>query len=139
MPARDMTANWASCSISSAAARRAVLRAATAVAVAAETLNATPAAAHGTERGFVLLLPTGYYLVGGAAAVAVSFLFISFVPPTTIDRLARARLRLGTLPAVSPAPTSMAAFLLLGLLVLAGFHGSRDPLANPLPLTIWTV
>jgi hypothetical protein len=121
--------------MSSAAARRAIVRA-TATAAA---LNATPALAHGAERGFVLLLPTGYYLVGGAAAVAASFLLVSFVPPATIDRLARARLRLGTLPSLSPVPFSLAAFLLLGLLVLAGLHGSRDPLANPLPLTIWTV
>ncbi len=37
------------------------------------------------------------------------------------------------------AITSLASFLVLGVLVLAGFLGSRDPLSNPLPLTVWTL
>jgi hypothetical protein len=98
-----------------------------------------PALAHGTERGFVLLLPTGYYLFGAAAAVAVSFLLLALLPPRRIERLAHARLPLGTLPGISPVPTSLAAFGLLALLILAGLFGSRDPLANPLPLAVWTV
>jgi len=105
----------------------------------AAVAHITPAEAHGAERGFVLLLPTGYYLFGGAAAVAASFLLLCFVPPRIVDRLARARWPLGTMPAISPAPTSLAAFLLLCLLLAAGLFGSRDPLANPLPLMIWTV
>jgi len=105
----------------------------------AAVAHITPAEAHGAERGFVLLLPTGYYLFGGAAAVAASFLLLCFVPPRIVDRLARARWPLGTMPAISPAPTSLAAFLLLCLLIAAGLFGSRDPLANPLPLMIWTV
>jgi hypothetical protein len=98
-----------------------------------------PALAHGGERGFVLLLPTGWYLAGGALAVAASFLLIALAPPESLDRIARARLRLGTLPNLSPVPTSLAAFLLLAGLVAAGLYGSRDPLANPLPLAIWTL
>lgn len=98
-----------------------------------------PALAHGSERGFVLLLPTGYYLLGGTLAVAASFILIALVPAPLIDRLGHARLRLGTLPTLSPVPTSLAAFLLLALLLAAGLYGSRDPLANPLPLTIWTL
>ncbi|TGT34972.1 hypothetical protein EN812_32500, partial [Mesorhizobium sp. M4B.F.Ca.ET.169.01.1.1] len=34
----------------------------------------TPAFAHASDRGHVLLFPTGYYLIGGAFAVAASFL-----------------------------------------------------------------
>lgn len=98
-----------------------------------------PAHAHGAERGFVLLLPTGYYLFGGAAAVAASFLLLCFVPPSIPERLARFRWPLGTMPAIHPAPTSLAAVSLLCLLIAAGLFGSRDPLANPLPLAIWTV
>jgi hypothetical protein len=97
------------------------------------------AVAHGTERGFVLLLPTGYYLFGGAAAVAITFLLLCLVPAGLVERLARARLPLGSVPEISPIPTSLAAFLLLGLLLAAGLYGSRDPLENPLPLTLWTV
>jgi hypothetical protein len=112
---------------------------AAAVAVTVVATAAESALAHGTERGFVLLLPTGYYLFGGAAAVAASFLLLALVPPGRIERLTRARLRLATLPPISPVPTSLAAFGLLALLVIAGLFGSRDPLANPLPLAVWTV
>jgi hypothetical protein len=112
---------------------------AVALAVAAVAASAGPVLAHGSERGFVLLLPTGYYLAGGALAVAASFVLISFVPAGAIARLARARLPLGTLPKLSPVPTSLASFVLLGVLLTAGLTGSREPLANPLPLTIWTV
>lgn len=102
-------------------------------------LSAGPAAAHGSERGFVLLLPTGYYLAGGALAVAASFLLLSLVPARWVERLIRARPRLGSVPEFSPVPTSLLAFLFLVVLLLAGIFGSRDPLANPLPLTVWTL
>src|SRR5690606_38521791 len=35
--------------------------------------------------------------------------------------------------------TSLVSFLLFCILIYAGFYGSRDPLANPLPLVIWTL
>lgn len=78
-------------------------------------------------------------MVGGATAVAVSFLLLAFVPASIIDRLASARLRLGSLGAVTPVPVSLASFLLLVVLLLAGLYGSRDPLANPLPTMVWTI
>lgn len=99
----------------------------------------TPAWAHGSERGFVLLLPTNYYVFGGALAVATSFILIAFVPAALIERLVAARLRLGTVPELSRTPISLLAFLFLLLLLATGLHGSRDPLENPLPLTIWTI
>jgi hypothetical protein len=103
-------------------------------------LSALDAAlAHGTERGFVLLLPTGYYLMGGALAVAASFSLIALVRPERIERLVKFRIGLGRLPAISPAPFSLLSFALLVFLLAAGFLGSRQPLGNPLPLTIWTV
>ena len=95
--------------------------------------------AHGSERGFVLLLPTGYYLVGGALAVAASFVLIALVPPALVNRLATARISLGSTPVPSPLPTSLVAFLAMTMLVAAGIYGSRDPLENPLPLAVWTV
>jgi hypothetical protein len=64
---------------------------------------------------------------------------LAAVPATAVERLTRARLRLGTLPAFSPAPTSLVAFLAMCGLLLSGVYGSRDPLANPLPLAVWTV
>ena len=98
-----------------------------------------PALAHGSERGFVLLLPTGHYLFGGAAAVAATFLLLVFLPGGWVKRMAGARLRLGSVPPINPMPARLASFLLLLLLLAAGLYGSRDPLRNPLPLTVWTV
>jgi hypothetical protein len=87
----------------------------------------------------VLLLPTGYYLAGGASAVAASFLALFLLPRQPLARLAEWRL-----PLVSIFPglrfwTSLAAFLLMLWLLAAGVAGSRDPLSNPLPLTVWTL
>jgi hypothetical protein len=102
-------------------------------------MGADCAAAHGTERGFVLLLPTDYYLAGGALAVAASFLVMAAASATVIEPVIGARLHLGTVPVFSPVPTSLLAFVVMGALLFAGVYGSRDPLANPLPLAVWTV
>jgi hypothetical protein len=100
-----------------------------------------PAAAfaHGGERAFVLLMPTGYYLVGGTLAVAASFILLAALPRGISDRLAGARLPLLALRPPSPVATSLLSFLFLAFLLTTGVTGSRDPLANPLPLTIWTL
>ncbi|MDQ6435848.1 hypothetical protein RB623_17465 [Mesorhizobium sp. LHD-90] len=97
------------------------------------------ALAHASDRGYVLLLPTGYYLFGGAVAVAASFLALFFVPQNASERLAAWRLPLFSVPEALRFWTSLASFLLLGALVAAGIFGSRDPLSNPLPLTVWTL
>lgn len=95
--------------------------------------------AHGGERAFVLLLPTGYYLVGGTLAVAATFLLLALSPKGISDRIASARLPLLALQPPSPIATSLLAFLSLGFLLAPGLAGSRDPLANPLPLAVWTL
>ncbi len=100
---------------------------------------AAPAFAHTSERAFVLLLPTGYYMTAGAVAVLATFLLLAFIPKGISDRLADARLRLLALRPPSPVATSLLAFAFLVVLVFAGFYGTRDPLENPLPLTIWTL
>ncbi len=114
-----------------------------AAAVSALALSAllapTAAWAHGGDRAFVLLLPTGYYLLGGTLAVAATFLLLALIPKGISDRLASARLPLLTLRLPSPIVTSLLSFLFLAFLLATGFYGSRDPLANPLPLTIWTL
>src|SRR6185295_14899290 len=122
-----------------------MIRRATALAAAASALVpllallATAALAHGGDRAFVLLLPTGYYLVGGTLAVAATFLLLALMPKGISDRLAGARVPLLTLRPPSPILTSLLSFLFLAFLLAAGLYGSRDPLANPLPLTIWTL
>lgn len=97
------------------------------------------ALAHASDRGFVLLLPTGYYLTGGAIAVAASFLALTVLPPNLLHRLATQRISLFRVGAGARVPVSMASFLFMAVLVTAGFLGSRDPLSNPLPLTVWTL
>jgi hypothetical protein len=103
------------------------------------TLFTAPAFAHAGEGGFVLLLPTGYYLVGGTLAVAASFLLVAFAPEKSVSRLMDARIPLFRLPALSPAPWSIAALVVLAILIWQGFQGTQDPLKNPLPLMVWTL
>jgi hypothetical protein len=100
---------------------------------------AAPALAHTSERAFVLLLPTGYYKIAGAIAVGATFLLLAFIPKGISDRFAEARLRFFTIAPPSPVPTSLLAVLLFAGLVATGVLGTRDPLENPLPLTIWTL
>ncbi len=99
----------------------------------------TPALAHASDRGHVLLLPTGHYLIGGAIAVAASFLVLLAVSPSVLARLSSARLPLFSASEKLRLPLSLLSFLVLAVLVAAGFLGSRDPLSNPLPLVVWTL
>jgi hypothetical protein len=98
-----------------------------------------PAFAHASEQGIVLLLPTGYYILGGTLAVAASFLLLLLVPSAAMARLAAARIALAPMPRIPCTATSSIAFLVLLLLLAAGIFGSHDPLENPLPLTVWTL
>ena len=109
-----------------------------AVLVAAAFLS-RDAHAHAGERAFVLLLPTGYYLIGGTLAVAASVALLAFAPAGKLKRLAARRWRIFELSLVSATATSCASFAVLLLLVVCGLTGSRDPLANPLPLAVWTL
>ncbi|MEO1494411.1 MAG: hypothetical protein AAFV19_19875 [Pseudomonadota bacterium] len=97
------------------------------------------AAAHAAERGLIMLLPTGYYLIGGAAAVAVTFLALALARKSWISAYCAAEVQIPlTVPRVGRVVqwTACVAFLSL---IFAGFAGSRDPLVNPLPLVIWTL
>ncbi|MGI9303533.1 MAG: hypothetical protein ACR2RB_12615 [Gammaproteobacteria bacterium] len=91
--------------------------------------------AHTGERGFVMLLPTRLYIVGGALVVAVSFVVALLLPR-------------GVGKSSSEEPTNeedtelwpgIVTLALLAILLLAGYFGSRDPLSNPLPTVIWSI
>ncbi len=97
-----------------------------------------PVAAHGSERGFVMLLPTGHVILGGALTVALSFLLITLLPRRLARGIAGVRLTLGTLPRLNPITISLPVLVLLLLLIGAGRWATTDPLLNPLPLLIWT-
>lgn len=120
-------------------AQRGKSRKAPSVVLAAAFLFAATqeALAHASDRGYVLLLPTGHYIVGGAIAVAVSFLALVLLPSGSLGRYTAMRLPLFS-PSDRARPfVSFLSFLVVLALFTAGFAGSRDPLSNPLPLTIW--
>ncbi|WP_395019100.1 hypothetical protein [Dongia sp.] len=95
------------------------------------------AEAHAGAAGFILLLPTELYILGGAAAVLVSFIVLAWLhrraPASEIARVERA------LPRAVVVGVSLVTLLFLILLVAAGFWGSADPIANPLPPVLWTL
>ncbi|TPM02863.1 hypothetical protein FJ960_17000 [Mesorhizobium sp. B2-3-11] len=102
-------------------------------------VSPTTAFAHASDRGHVLLLPTGYYLIGGAFAVAASFLVLALLPPDTLGLLWRRRLPLFAFGDSTRATISLISFAGFAIFIAAGLLGSRDPLSNPLPLVIWTL
>ncbi|PZF77984.1 hypothetical protein DK847_06040 [Aestuariivirga litoralis] len=106
-----------------------------ALAIAALLLLTGPAFAHAAGRGFVMLLPTGWVIAGGAAAVLVSFIAVTLLP--------RLAMKAASLPEpLSPAVaqvTSLVSALILAALLVLGFLGPRDPVENLLPLAIWTL
>ncbi len=110
-----------------------------AVILVAVGLVAQAALAHTTERAFVLVLPTELYLTGGTLAVALSFVLIALVPAANLRALEALVWRAGRLPARLGNGLSLLSFAVLVALILAGHFGTQDPLANPLPLTVWTL
>ncbi len=113
----------------------------------AAVLGAIPmggALAHTSQRALVMLLPTTHYLIGSAIAVAVTFAVLGFLPARILGRFIG---RETQAPAkIAPqrenwrrTTVSGISFFVFAFLIYAGFAGSRDPLANPLPLTIWTL
>lgn len=108
-------------------------------AAAALAASAGPAWAHASDRGMIMLLPTDRYLVGGALVVAVSFALLALSPDRLFRRAATARLAVFTIDGRWRVATSLAAFLFFVGLLATGIAGSRDPLSNPLTLTVWTL
>jgi len=99
------------------------------------------ASAHTSERAFVLTLPTELTITGGTIVVAVSFLLLALIPIRSLDACAldRIGLPLGRIPQGLGTALSLAVLVLALVLIAAGRLGTQDPLANPLPLTVWTL
>jgi hypothetical protein len=109
-----------------------------ALGLALSTAVTAAAEAHAGAAGFILLLPTGLYILGGASAVLVSFLVLALfhrgaAPGPTVEPAERA------VPRTIVVVASLLVLLFLALLVSAGFLGSPDPIVNPLPTTLWTL
>jgi hypothetical protein len=86
-----------------------------------------------------MLLPTDYYLTGGAIVVAATFVALLLVPSAWFNRASRAVVVVHRRPVPPIALTSSASFLLLAVLAATGIYSTADPLENPLPLVVWTL
>ena len=96
-------------------------------------LLASPAFAHASGRGFVMMLPVGYVMFGGALAVLVSFVALSLLPR-----------RGQAVPQPMSQPVygrwaSLAGLLVFLVLIIMGLIGPHDPAENLLPLGVWTL
>ncbi len=98
-----------------------------------------PAMAHVSEQGLVLLLPTLLYITSGVVAVILTVVMIAFLPERKVVGLFTGKVLFTLRRFDLNGATSLAAFAIMMFLVYVGFNGSHDPLANPLPLFIWTI
>lgn len=92
------------------------------------------ALAHASERMVILTLPTGWYIAGAALAVAGTAavgLFVGRLPEF------RARLLIERRSLMPRRVTSWIGAGAFWALIAIGIRGTRDPLENLLPLTIW--
>jgi hypothetical protein len=91
--------------------------------------SAAPAFAHSAARGFVLLLPVGYVIAGGALAVLLSFSVLSALPERASRSAGSRPPKEGARPRIYSALSPVSALILL-LLPYAGIAGPRDPAEN---------
>ena len=100
--------------------------------------------AHVSEQGIVLLLPTGTYILSGCLAVIFSMVIVTMLPHRMVFSIFSTKeLKLSLLEPLFLNQrlrnvTSIASLTLVIWLIILGLIGSRDPLTNLLPLTIWT-
>lgn len=101
--------------------------------------SSSAALAHASNQAFVPLLPTGFYTAAGVAAVVVT-VFLLVIPGIAKFFSTNATITLfETKGYDGHVYTSLLSFFFWAFLVIVGFHGSHDPLVNPLPLFVWTV
>lgn len=109
------------------------------LALALLVASATAAQAHSAARGFVLLLPTTLIIAAGAVVVAISFAALLLVPKSWFKEVFACERRLGRLPLPTTRFTSFIASLVIVALIWTGMQGSRDPLENPMTLSVWVL
>lgn len=101
-------------------------------------LAAGAAWAHASDPGFVLLLPTDIYIAAGGTTVALTVALLAVLPGGAAARVFRP-VALTRLPTPPAQVTSLVMTLIVLWLVWRGLAGSRDPMANPLTLSVWVV
>ena len=103
--------------------------------------------AHVSERALILLLPTEFYIPAGISVLILTILIAYLTPVSFITSLFKSyELKININNYISTDQlenlkvlTSCLSFIFLIILIILGFIGSRDPLANPLSLFIWSV
>ncbi|MEC8341776.1 MAG: hypothetical protein VXZ71_02815, partial [SAR324 cluster bacterium] len=90
--------------------------------------------AHAGRRGFVMLLPTDFFITGGGVVVAMTFLIAVLIGRKSQVASENNSLLKVTLHSEGILFLSFLSLSLLVFLVVCGFLGTRDPLENPLPL-----
>ena len=116
------------------------------VAAVAGSLVAWPAYAHGFGERTELPVPLGFFLIGAALAVALSFLFISVLVKVgdessywRFNLIGRSWPRAILTSPVLLIPIKLMSVFLLGLVIAAGYAGESAPLLNFSPTFIWII
>ncbi len=109
--------------------------------VVAGLLIAAPnsAWAHTSEGGFVLLLPTDFYIVAGTVAVGLSIAIIQMLPNHQTKLLFGKPFSIGEFRPRFMVPVSFVCGCIFWILIGVGLFGPRDPLENMLVLAVWTL
>jgi len=103
--------------------------------------------AHVSERALILLLPTEFYIPAGIAVLILTILIAYLTPVSFITSLFlsyRFKVNIHNYISVKAIEDlkiliSCISLIFLITLIIFGYIGSRDPLANPLSLFIWSV
>ena len=94
---------------------------------------------HPAQQGFVLLLPTDFYISAGITTVVLTVIILGILPAKwSINLFSTKKFTCHPLPKWTADVTSLCSFAILTTLLWIGFTGSGDPLSNLLPLIIWT-
>ncbi|MEI4231360.1 hypothetical protein [Roseovarius sp. D22-M7] len=101
-------------------------------------LTAGAAWAHAADQGFVLLLPTDVYIAAGGITVALTVALLAVLPAGVARALFRPAM-LTRRPASPRHATSLLVTAILLWLIWRGLAASRDPMANPMTLSVWVV
>ncbi len=78
-------------------------------------------------------------MIGGALAVLLSFIALAVIPPDLVKRLSGYSQPIRGISGLPVIPCSLGSAVLFAFLIVAGLEGTRDPLHNPLPITVWTL
>ncbi|GAW36290.1 hypothetical protein RA2_03360 [Roseovarius sp. A-2] len=101
-------------------------------------LSAEAVWAHASEQGFVLLLPTDVYIAAGGATVVLTVALLAVLPGGVAGAIFRPVPLAASRPNLHHLFGLVAAGVLLWL-IWRGLTGSRDPMMNPLSLSVWVV